>query len=275
MTPGPRPLVLVKLGGSLLTDKRRAAHARSAEIARLAQEIATVQGLIEEKLILGHGSGSFGHVAAAQFGLGQAQASGQPSPPDPVGVSSTQDAAATLHRQIISALRSAGTKPFSLVPSSFLTARAGRPWRGHLLPLRGALELGLTPVVYGDVVLDLAWGAAICSTEAILAFLIPRLKRQGFRVQRILWLGETDGILDQAGQTIPHIGAANYQQALRAIGRPAGTDVTGGMLLRLETARALSRSGIESWILNGTVPGVLAAALTRSAEAGGTRVSHG
>ena len=78
---------------------------------------------------------------------------------------------------------------------------------------------------------------------------------------RLLWCGETEGVYDVAGNTIPEIDDANYRQTLQQVGSAAGTDVTGGMGLRLRTARRLAQLGIESWILNGTVPGRLKAAL--------------
>ena len=63
-------------------------------------------------------------------------------------------------------LLAAGLPPFTWAPSSALVARAGRPVAGTIEPLIGALDLGLLPVAYGDVVADCLWGASICSTEA-------------------------------------------------------------------------------------------------------------
>jgi isopentenyl phosphate kinase len=71
----------------------------------------------------------------------------------------------------------------------------------------------------------------------------------------------TDGVYDREGRTIPRIDAKNYRRTLASIGSADGTDVTGGMLLRVRTARRLARGGTESWILNGGHPGRLRAAL--------------
>ena len=80
-------------------------------------------------------------------------------------------------------------------------------------------------------------------------------------MRRALWLGVTAGILDSDGMTIPRVDRGNLAEVRRMIGATAGTDVTGGMLLRLETARWLARRGIESWIVDGRVPDLLAAGL--------------
>src|SRR5262245_34884441 len=90
------PIVLVKLGGSLITDKRRPETARRQVIARLAAELVAARPS-HERILLGHGSGSFGHVAAAEHRLPSGlQRGGQLA-----GVSVTQAAAARLHRLVL------------------------------------------------------------------------------------------------------------------------------------------------------------------------------
>jgi isopentenyl phosphate kinase len=263
----PREVVLVKLGGSLVTDKRRPQAARPAVIRRLAGELAAALAAPGAPAVaLGHGSGSFGHAAAAEHGIAAGVARRDQLP----GVAATQARAAELHRRIVAALAAAGAAPFSIAPSSALVASGGRPAAWSAEPVALALRLGLLPVVYGDVVLDRARGVAICSTEQVLVALAERLPEHGFRAARALWLGVTDGVLDPAGRTIPTLDARD-PAAAAAAGAAAGTDVTGGMRHRVETALALARRGIESWILDGRPPGALAAALA-GRPAGGTRV---
>lgn len=267
MSAPRRPLQLVKLGGSLITDKRRPEVARDAVLERLGREVAAAAAALPEGLIVGHGAGSFGHVAAARGGV----AAGITGAAGRVAASRTQDAAGRLHRRVVSALLAGGASPFSLAPGSFLVADTGRPVRVGLDPLLEALELGFLPVVFGDVVLDRRRGAAICSTETVFRTLVTRLARHGWRTVRVVWLGETEGIRDLAGRTFPRIDAGNAARAFRAVGGAAGTDATGGMRHRLEAARALARLGVESWIVDGRQPGLLGRALAGQ-EVPGTRV---
>ncbi len=261
--------LLIKLGGSLLTDKERPETPYPERIERLAREIAEAREAAEangERIVLGHGSGSFGHVAAAAAGLGV-------GPLDPSGLggaSRTQERAAALHLLVLEALRAAGLAPFSFAPSSFLLAEGGVAIDRFLAPIAHALRLGLLPVVYGDVVVDRAWGASIASTEAVLAEIAEiktGLPAQGIEISRALWLGETDGVYDSAGETIPRL--SRLEDA--AIGAARGTDVTGGMRLRLDTCLTLARRGIPSTILDGRLPGRLAAAI-RGEDVPGTRI---
>jgi isopentenyl phosphate kinase len=259
--------ILIKLGGSLITEKSREETARSAVIGRLAAEIADLAASRPEMLILGHGSGSFGHVAARRFGIAQGIRDAGQLP----GVPLTQQKAAALHRLVTAALSAAGALPFSIAPSSCVVSEAGRPVDLADEPLVLALGGGLLPVVYGDVVTDRAWGVSICSTERLFDLLARRLPGRGIAVRRALWLGETDGVYDDQGATLPRIAADSFAAARQAIGAPAGADVTGGMLHRVETALGLAGLGIRSSILNGLRPGVLKAALDGE-ETGGTEV---
>jgi len=252
-----RPVVLIKLGGSLITEKSREETPRRADIARLAREIAEAAAALPERIVLGHGSGSFGNAAAHRSGI----ARGFHSPEQLAGIARTQSSAATLHRLVIEALLEAGVAPFSLAPSSWVSTERGAPVARHAEPLLRALDLGLLPVVYGDVVLDRAQGVAILSTEGVLALAAESLLDAGLPVTRALWCGETDGLYDPAGATVPHLSATGDADRIDGVGAPTGTDVTGGMRLRLASAFELARRGIPSLLLNGRTPGALLAAL--------------
>ncbi|HEY0514890.1 MAG TPA: isopentenyl phosphate kinase [Thermoanaerobaculia bacterium] len=263
-------ILLLKLGGSLITEKARPETPRLEVIARLAREIAAARDS-PVRLIVGHGSGSFGHVAARESGI----ASGLRSADQLPGVSRTQERAAALHRLVIEALIAAGALPFSIAPSSCLVADAGRPASFDAEPLLLALDRGLLPVLYGDVVTDRSWGISICSTERLFETLAGTLRDHGRTVRRALWLGETDGLYDAGGKTVPRISVGDLtglENAAGAIGAPSGTDVTGGMLHRVETALALARLGIPSLLANGLVPGLLERAL-KGEDVSGTEVS--
>lgn len=230
-------------------------------IARLAQEIA---GVSSPHLILGHGSGSFGHVAARRFGIAEGIRSAGQLP----GIALTQQRAAALHRLVVEALAEAGAHPYSIAPSSCLVTAAGHPAAFAQEPLLRALENRLLPVLYGDVVMDREQGAAICSTEKVFEVVAHCLLDRGWTIHRAFWLGETDGLYDESGRTIPRVSVADFEEAARAIGDPKGTDVTGGMRLRLESALTLAKMGIPSLLLNGLTPGLLGKAVRGEAVVG-------
>jgi isopentenyl phosphate kinase len=258
-------VVLLKLGGSLLTDKGRDDTDRPEVLARLAGEIAAVLAEPDPpRLVLGHGSGSFGHAAAAKSGI----AAGLGSPERLRGVVATRERAVELHRRVVAALTQAGALPYSIAPSSALVLADGRGVSVHLEPLRLALDAGLLPVVYGDVVMDRRQGVAIASTETVF----QALADAGLPIAKALWAGATAGVLDESGQLLPTIAVDASHRAEAAAGASAGTDVTGGMRHRLAAVLDLARRGIPSVIFDGQVPGRLAEAL-RGRRVPGTLVA--
>lgn len=263
-----RTIVLVKLGGSLITEKSQPETARLDVLAQLARQIGQVFSDQEAPAILiGHGSGSFGHVEASRHGL----QSGLGANHDLVGVSRTQAQANRLHQLVMTALRDEGVPAYSLSPSSFLMARRGRPEAVWPDPVIHALRLGLLPVVYGDVVMDLEWGASISSTESVFLALIPALASRGVFVERVVWLGQTDGVYDGRGKTHEVLEGAELEDLIEQTVGAAGTDVTGGMRHRLEVASALADQGIDSWIGDGSFPEALRDAVVGRFP-GGTRI---
>ena len=263
-------LIFVKLGGSLLTDKQGVEALRRDVLERLAAELAGIAALARGRIVVGHGSGSFGHVAAAQYEV----QNGISGPESLAGVSLTQDRAATLHRYLVAALLDSGALPFSLPPSALAVSSARRPVSMFLEPLERALDAGFLPVTHGDVALDRSQGAAILSTEAVFEYVIGRLVELGRPVSRVFWLGETDGVYDRAGNTAEELSPAALDELLLHVQGASGTDVTGGMRLRLETAGRLASLGVPSTVLDGRVPGRLADAV-HGREVPGTRILAG
>ncbi len=264
---GGGTLVMVKLGGSLITEKEGDAEARTEIITRLAREIADGRDESGARLLVGHGSGSFGHPPAAEHDLRHGTADEEQR----LGLTRTQHRAAGLHRQVVEALLGAGVPGFSVAPSSAAVADDGRVADVSGEPLLRALRGGYVPVVYGDVMMDRARGSTIASTEAVFLRLASLLEDAGWHVRRALWLGTTDGVLDGDGRPLPRIQGGAEGGLPQAVGESAATDVTGGMRHRVETALRMAALGVPSWIGDGRRPGTLRRALAGEEE-GGTRI---
>jgi isopentenyl phosphate kinase len=194
----------------------------------------------------GHGSGSFGHVAAARSGL----IPGADAKPSPDAIARTQRAAAELHRIVVAALHGAGARPFSFAPSSFLHAAGGRlagPFAG---PIFEALDHGLLPVVYGDVVLDARRGAVIVSTEELFQVLAKEAVRRKLEVAAWSGLARPTAFATGSGRTIRVLRRPKPNGRARRVTGASGIDVTGGMALRLRAAGALAETGVSSAIVD-------------------------
>lgn len=257
-------ITLLKLGGSLLTDKRVEAVFRDDTAQRVASEINSAltarRGL---KLLIGHGSGSFGHFAAQRYQT----VAGVRSADDWLGFAEVANAAAQLNYLVMRALRQAGVPALRFQPSASALARDGVLQHLALEPIQAALDNGLVPLVYGDVAVDHLRGGTIISTETIFFYLAKHLP-----VERILLFGETDGVYDATGTAIPEINRANYAEIAQFIGGSAGVDVTGGMVSKvrdmLDLVDAVVPRSLRIQIIDGTQPGLLRAVLCEDIQSG-------
>ena len=264
--------VFLKLGGSLLTDKRQPETPRHDVIRRLAAEIAAARAANEElRLVVGHGSGSFGHVYGQRYGTRD----GVHTVEEWYGFAATADAAARLNRLVLHALLDAGVPAWSIQPSATLRCRQGEIIAGPEDTVARALEKGLTPVVHGDVALDLELGGTIVSTEEIFEWMLAR-----FRPQRLVLAGEVEGIftadpqLDPEAHPISEIRPESLDEIQRGLSGSHGIDVTGGMLAKVSQSVKMVRSspGLEVLVCSGMQAGNVEAVLSDPAYVRGTRI---
>jgi len=241
-------LFLLKLGGSLITDKNKPRTPRLEVIARLAEEIASACAQNPDlQLVVGNGAGSFGHVPAKRYGTRQ----GVHTPQEWRGFSEVWRDAATLNRLVTDALHAAGLPAIAFPPSACVTARDGQVASWDLSPMRRALEAGLLPVIQGDVIFDTVRGGTILSTEDLFEHLAREL-----RPQRILLAGIEQGVwadYPACTQLVAEITPANLPEIAPALGGSNATDVTGGMASKVMQSLTLAQEipSLEVLIFSG------------------------
>lgn len=258
-------MILLKLGGSLITDKAKPLTARSEVIQRLAQEIAEARrqkpGL---ELVLGHGSGSFGHHVAARHGTQQ----GAQNEAQWKGFIEVWAAAQALNHIVLEALLESGLPGITFSPSASAICRDGELVDLAIEPLRHALKAQLVPVVHGDVAFDQQRGASILSTEDVFIFLAQHLIPA-----RALLAGIEAGVFAEYPTDDAPLDLISESDLERITWNAIQVaDVTGGMEDKVRKALALSRTSpaTEVRIFSGLKPGSLTAALLGSEP--GTRI---
>lgn len=266
-------LTFVKFGGSVITDKTGQEAPDLPTIARLAAEVRAAYTRDHSlRLIVGHGSGSYGHTYARRYGVHTGIAPGAGW----MGYALTAAAALRLNRIVVDELLAAGVPALALQPSATLLSQAGRLAEWSTGAIERALTHGLTPVVHGDVAFDTAQGSAIISTEQLLERLA---QTPALRPGRVILVGESgvytaDPRADPRAERIPRIGAANIEAVLRGAGASHGVDVTGGMRAKVELMwRLVAATPGLSVQLIGTAPGLLERALLGEAEGEGTLIA--
>ncbi len=227
------PLVFLKLGGSLITDKHLADTPRLEVLALLAGEIArALHAQPQFSLLVGHGSGSFGHSAALRHNT----RAGAHTPEQWRGFAEVAAAAGKLNRLVEDALRTAGVPVIDLRPSASAVCTDGALHTLATAPIAAALRNGLVPLVCGDVAIDTRRGATIVSTEDVFAFLAAELKPA-----RILLAGSDPGVLDSfpSGAVIPRLTPAMLASHAAQVKASHAPDVTGGMASKVQQMFAL------------------------------------
>jgi isopentenyl phosphate kinase len=251
-------LVFLKLGGSLITDKTRPYTPRPEKLDDLAAQIAVaMQDHPDMQLILGHGSGSFGHQAASRFGTRNGVASVEAWR----GLAEVWYQASALNRIVVETLHHAGLPVITLSPAASITAHEGKVSVWNLYPLTTALNQGLLPVIHGDVAFDDEQGGTILSTEDLFSHLARKL-----HPNLILLAGLEAGVWEDfpsRTNLIKELTPQNSGKLLPNLGRSASMDVTGGMQTKVNEMLALVEEvpGLEVLIFSGEEPGNLRQAL--------------
>lgn len=263
-------LLFLKLGGSLITDKFTPSTPKPEMIAALADELAAViREQPELRLVLGHGSGSFGHAAAKKHDTRQGVSSSE----EWLGFVEVWFQASALNRILMEALRRAGIPALAFPASAAAVVSDGVVQKWELTPMRAALAQGLVPVVYGDVAFDQQRGGAILSTEDIFVHLAKEL-----HPDRIMLAGIEEGVWqDYPANTslIPEITPQTWTQTLQSVKGSAATDVTGGMAGKVSEMIALIEAlpDLEVQIFSTSQPGTLRRAI--AGETLGTLLHRG
>jgi isopentenyl phosphate kinase len=266
-------LVLLKLGGSVITDKTQPFTARMEVIERLATEIKSAldeQGDLQ--LIIGHGAGSFGHEVAAKYQTHQGAIAADSWP----GFAEVAAAAAELNNIVMRALRQAGIAAIKFQPSASTRTRGEQLMYFETHPIKEVLKHGLVPVIYGDVSVDASQGMSIVSTEKLFDNLARELMPG-----RIILAGHVEGVYEQDPLTHPEaeliedIDRTNWAEIEALLGGSHGTDVTGGMFTKVREMYRLTLAmpPMQAMIMSAEEPGNLRAVLEGQMVSFGTLIN--
>ncbi len=262
-------LIFLKLGGSLITVKDQPHTPRLEVLERLAQEIAGARAQNPNlQILLGHGSGSFGHIAASKYNTRM----GVHSSAEWNGFIEVWRQAAGLNQLVMQALEKASLPALAFPPSAMIIAQGGKVVTWNPEPLLTALEKGLLPVIYGDVVFDHVLGGTILSTEDLFRYLVRQMLPT-----RLLFAGKEPGVWSDFPDNtnlLPEITSASFPQIEAALKGSVATDVTGGMSDKVLQIIAMVNDipSLRALIFSGEVPGNVRRALL--GEELGTVIHH-
>lgn len=240
-------ITLLKLGGSLITDKQTAYKALEERIDDIARQInSAVKNNSELNIILGTGAGSFAHQSAKKYGT----MNGFNDDTGKYGACVVHHDAMRLNQIVMSALIEMQIPAFSMQPSAMMVSKL--PISNDQFPILDQLLMKkIIPVVYGDVIIDVEKGSTIYSTDTIFKIIAKYFAQLDHEVT-IIHAGDYPGVLDEKQEIIPTINIDTYPSIAPSIKQSFSTDVTGGMKLKVEEMLELTKQGITSHIIDGT-----------------------
>ncbi|MFH1810186.1 MAG: isopentenyl phosphate kinase [Pseudomonadota bacterium] len=246
---------VVKLGGSVVTDKGSdELRVRTEVVRRLAEEIA---GASLDRLVLVHGAGSYGHRIVQRTGIDR----GTQVPSALVAWAETQRLQYLLAAEVAAIFIGVGVPAIPLQASASARLRAGVLEKMDLEVARHILEQGGVPMFYGVPAIDTEQGCAILSGDQIAPYAAT-----GLGIDTLVYATDVDGVYEgvpKNGSTrpIPHIHRGNWEHVAARLGGSTHVDVTGGMAGKIAALLQATRKGVRARIVDANVDGRVAEAL--------------
>ncbi|UFJ40762.1 hypothetical protein LOK74_22675 [Brevibacillus humidisoli] len=246
-------MFVLKIGGSLLTHKDRYCTPNHDVLDAYARTLSEHWPTFRGRLVLVVGGGSYGNQVPVRYALTDAT-----EPWQSINVMTMTTKMFEWLTIIADTLRKHGVPGYPFQSSSWITTNDGVPATVSTQPILHALELGLLPVLSGDLVFDAAKSFVIFSSDQI-----PELLVDSLPIRRVAMLTDVPGIKSghQPDEIVPLVTGANKRDVLQLTGASTHPDVTGGMRNKLTAALRLAECGVESVICDGTNPQVMMSAL--------------
>ena len=219
-------LTILKLGGSVITDKDSPETVDDAALGRVLDAIAAAMET-DSRLVVVHGGGSFGHVHAAEHGVSTTDGTTEAA-----AANAIHGAMKQLNRVVVDELHDREVPALPVHPLSV----AARDDTGVLaLPAEstaGLLAEGFVPVLHGDVIAHAGEGVTVLSGDEIVTSLADSLG-----ASRVGLCSTVRGVLDAEDAVIDEI--TDFEEVAAVLGDSESTDVSGGMAGKVRELLAL------------------------------------
>ncbi len=227
-------MILIKLGGSIITNKEKPLSARRKTIDNLVKSLKK----INESMIIVHGGGSYGHYWSVKYDMHT-----KARKYDLRGVSVVKNSMIELNKIILNSLLKNRLNPYCLPPTDFMSGNKSIPKK--IKEIEKIAKSGLIPVTYGDALWYGQKKTYILSGDKIMTHLAKILKPR----LSIFVLNEDGLYSDLKSKKL-----INELKGERPSISENKMDVTGGMTRKVDEASKISKMGINVFFVNGNKP---------------------
>jgi len=244
-------LIVVKLGGSLITKKRGLLEEKHDTIHSIAREFRNMKDKF--KFILVHGGGSFGHPIAKKYNLNK----GFKEYDQLIGVSKTRYYMSFLNQKILKIFFEEGVSLIPIHASSIFVTEDGKITSSYLDSIKSFLSINIIPIIFGDVVADRVKGFSILSGDQIVSYMALNFKaREAIFGTDVKGIYTSNPKTDANARLIRKIYYKNLPKEI-SIRNNLGSDVTGEMENKVKEILYMAERGISVKIGNLSIPGML------------------
>ena len=227
-------MILIKLGGSIITNKQKPLSPRRKTIDKILKEI----GKIKEPVIIVHGGGSYGHYWSVKYDMHT-----KPAKTSPKGVAIVKNSMVELNKIILDSAVKNRINSYCLPPTDFMNGN--KAIKSKILTINDISKSGLTPITFGDALWFGQKKSYILSGDVIMTtigkILKPRLS---------LFVLDVDGVYsDLKTKKLIH----DFKKEKPEI-KNNKTDVTGGMTRKITEANNMAKAGLKIFFVNGNKP---------------------
>ena len=227
-------MILIKLGGSIITNKEKPLSVRRKTINNLAKSLKK----INESMIIVHGGGSYGHYWSVKYNMHTKE-----KKYDLRGVAIVKNSMIELNKIILDSLLKNKLNPYCLPPTDFMSGN--KPISKKVKEIEKIAKSGLIPVTYGDALWYGQKKTYILSGDKVMTHLAKIL-----RPRLCIFVLNEDGLYSdlKSKKLIYELRDKRYLISENKM------DVTGGMTRKVEEALKISKIGMNVFFVNGNKP---------------------
>jgi isopentenyl phosphate kinase len=227
-------MILIKLGGSIITNKDKPLSAKRKTIDKLAKSLKK----IKEPIVIVHGGGSYGHYWSVKYDMHTKERKY-----DLKGVAIVKNSMIELNKIILDSFLKNKLNPYCLPPTDFMTGN--KPIGKKVKEIEKIAKSGLVPVTFGDALWYGQNKTFILSGDKIMTHIAKILKPK----LCIFALNEDGVYSDLKSKKL--ISELKGERPLISENK---MDVTGGMTRKIEEASKIAKMGMNVFFVNGNKP---------------------
>jgi len=227
-------MILIKLGGSIITNKEKSLSPRKKSIDKIVRALKK----IDEPIIVVHGGGSYGHYWSVKYNMHT-----KPANYNTHGVSVVKNSMVELNKIILDSFLKNRLNPYCLPPTDFIFGN--KPIIKKVKEIEKIAKSNLVPVTFGDALWFGKKKSYILSGDRIMSILAKILKPR-----LCVFVLDVDGLYsDPKTKKLIHELKREKPLILKS-----SKDVTGGMKRKVDEATKISKNGMNAFFVNGNKP---------------------